>query len=214
MTLVKSKIKKMSDNDAYKLLEKYKIPVAKYVFVKKSKNFQKDVEKSIKAYPCVVKVDGDIIHKKKSGCVEIIYKEEEMKKKISSIIKNSKKFKINGIIVQDFVSAKEVMIGSKRDQQFGTVVMFGSGGVMADIIKDVSFRILPTDENELAIMVKETKAYQVLMEGDDIEEIVDILKRATKLMIDNVEIKELDINPLFLLNRSHFVAGDVRVILR
>ncbi|MBI4894885.1 MAG: acetate--CoA ligase family protein [Candidatus Aenigmarchaeota archaeon] len=206
------KIKKMVDNEAYRLLEKYKIPIAKYNFVKKSKNFEKDIEKHIKDYPCVVKIDGDVIHKKKAGCVEIVYKKDELKKKVSSIVKNSKKFKVNGAIIQDFVVGKEVMIGSKRDQQFGTILMFGSGGVMADVIKDVSFRVLPVDENELEFMIKETKAYQVFMEGENVDEFVDVLKKVSKLMTDNVEIKELDINPFFL--NQKICAGDIRIILR
>ncbi len=207
-----AKIKKMADSEAYRLLEKYKIPVAKHIFVKKSKNFEKDIEKHAKEYPCVVKIDGDVIHKKKAGCVEIIYKQEELKKKISSVVKNSKKFKVNGVIIQDFVTGKEIMVGCKRDPQFGTIIMFGSGGVMADVIKDVSFRILPVDERELEFMIKETKAYQVLMEGENVDELADVLRKVSKLMIDNIEIKELDINPFFLGQKK--CAGDVRVILR
>ena len=231
-------INKLPDNQAYKLLDKYHIPAAKHVFIKYSKNFAKDIENSInknnitesskdsaiinitdlrsksaiKDFPIVLKIDGEIVHKKQAGCVEIVYKKQELKQKINSILKNSKKFKVHGMIIQEFVQGKEVMIGSKRDSQFGTIIMFGAGGVLANILKDVSFRVLPAEYQELEIMVKETKAYQVFVEHDEkmLDEIIAILQKLAKLLEANPKIKELDINPLFLADKP--IAGDVRII--
>ncbi len=209
---MKDNIRKMPDNEAYSLLERYKIPVAKYTFIKNSKKFADNVEKAISSYPVVIKIDGDVIHKKKAGCVEILYKKEDAKKSIENIIKNSKGFKVNGMIVQEFIQGKEVIVGAKRDQQFGTILLFGSGGVLADIMQDVSFRTIPVDIIDIELMVKETKAYQFLIEENEsfLEDVIDVLEKVSILMQDNVEIKELDINPFFLSGKS--VAGDVRIM--
>src|SRR3990167_7596387 len=103
------------------------------------------------------------------------------------------------VLIQKFVSGDEVMIGSKRDVQFGTIIMFGCGGVLADTIKDVSFRVITVTSNELEIMIKETKAYQIFIENKmNLPDIIDAISNLIRLMEDNVEIKEVDINPFFL----------------
>jgi len=204
---------KLPDNQAYRLLERYKIPVASYKFIKFSKKFAEDVIKGISDLPVVIKIDADVVHKKNAGCVEIIYKKEDIKHKVDSVIKNSRKFHVNGMLIQKFVSGDEVMIGSKRDVQFGTIIMFGCGGVLADTIKDVSFRVIPVTSNELEIMIKETKAYQIFIENKmNLPDIIDAISNLIRLMEDNVEIKEVDINPFFLSEEC--VAGDVRIIKR
>ncbi|MFH0836752.1 MAG: acetate--CoA ligase family protein [Candidatus Aenigmatarchaeota archaeon] len=217
------KINKLQDNQAYKLLEKYKIPVAKHIFIKNSKTFRKDIESAIMTdskknqlfameFPIVLKIDGDVIHKKQAGCVEIIYNNSELKPKLDNILKNSKKFKTHGMIIQEFIQGKEVMLGAKRDPQFGTIIMFGAGGVLANMLKDVSFRVLPAEHQELEIMVKETKAYQVFIEHDEqlLQEIIELIQKLIRLVEADPKIKELDINPLFLSDEP--IAGDVRII--
>jgi succinyl-CoA synthetase beta subunit len=203
----------MPDIKAYEMLKRYKIPFARFQYIKYSK--PEAMIKQIKHdLPMVLKIDGDIIHKKKLGCVEIV-ECVDAGAKARLILKNAKKTKkrIHGMIVQDFVKGDEVIIGAKRDPSFGIVVMFGSGGIMANVIKDVSLRVVPFDEQDAEIMIKETKAYQVLIEHkqeDAMDKLIDIILKVAKLVEDNPRVKELDINPVFL---PKCVAGDVRIIL-
>jgi len=93
--------------------------------------------------------------------------------------------------------------------------MFGFGGIYAEIFKDVSFRIVPIDEKEARKMVEETKAFQVLKgyrgKKYDLEAVIDVLLKTSKLLEELDLIKELDINPLIVLEKGAF-AVDARVV--
>jgi acetyl-CoA synthetase (ADP-forming) len=205
---------KLPDYKAYALLKKYKIPIAPFMLAKNVKQAHAAAEKF--GYPLVLKIDAEIIHKAKAGCVKIINKAEESMPAFNEIMKNAKKLtkKISGVIVQPLVKGSELIIGGKRDPSFGTVIMFGSGGVLADLLKDVTFRVLPVERFDAELMIGETKApdaIPALQSPRTQRQVADILLKTARLLEANPKITELDINPLFLTERGA-LAADVRII--
>jgi acyl-CoA synthetase (NDP forming) len=111
----------------------------------------------------------------------------------------------------------EVIIGMSKDAQFGPVLMFGLGGVLVEILKDVSFRIVPLTRRDAHEMVREIKGYPLLegyrgQEPADVSYLEELLLKVSQFVEVTPEIKELDINPLYAC-RDGAVAVDARVIL-
>ena len=110
-------------------------------------------------------------------------------------------------------------MGMTRDSQFGPLVMFGLGGIYTEVMKDVSFRVAPIDEEEALKMISELRSYPILkgVRGEssaDIEAIVDGLLRLSQLVNDFPQITELDINPVMVKAKGEgTVAIDARIIL-
>jgi len=113
---------------------------------------------------------------------------------------------------------REVIIGMKRDPQFGALLMFGMGGIYVEVFKDVSFRIAPIDRDEALEMIREVKAYGILkgVRGErpsDIESLVDVLLKISRLSLDFDEIVEMDLNPIFVYEKGCCVV-DAKIVLR
>jgi acyl-CoA synthetase (NDP forming) len=111
----------------------------------------------------------------------------------------------------------EVIIGMSKDAQFGPVLMFGLGGIFVEIIKDVSFRIVPLLKRDAKEMVREIKGFPLLSgyrgsEPVDIENLENLLLKVSEFVEKTPEIKELDLNPIFAY-KDGAVAVDARVIL-
>ena len=111
----------------------------------------------------------------------------------------------------------EIIIGMMQDPHFGPVIMFGLGGIFVEILKDISFRILPLEERDAEEMISEIKGYQILkgIRGEtpkDVKSIRDVLMKISQLVIENPEIKEIDLNPIFVFNEGLQVV-DARIIL-
>ena len=201
------------------LLSKYRIPVAKCRIAKDADSAAKEA-KAI-GYPVVLKAFSSIVvHKTDAGGVVTgIKNEEELRKAYGSIEKNIRKKtkkKPEAMLVQEQVSGKEIIIGMKRDPQFGPVVMFGLGGIFVEVLKDVSFRIAPLTKEDCLGMIEEIKGYPVL-EGArgrkkvNIEAIAKLLMSVSSLAEKNRQIIEMDINPVMADEKSA-VAVDVRMM--
>ena len=111
----------------------------------------------------------------------------------------------------------EVIVGMTKDAQFGPVLMFGLGGILVELLKDVSFRIVPLEREDAREMIREIKGYPILegfrgMEPADVSILEEILLKISRFVDDNPEIKELDLNPI-LAYRDGAIAADARVIL-
>ncbi|MDF2783281.1 MAG: hbcS [Nitrososphaeraceae archaeon] len=175
-------------------------------------------------YPVVMKiVSPDIIHKSDAGGVKVGLKNDnEVRAAFKEISNNAKKYKSNsqikGILVQEMItSAKEIILGSKKDPLFGPLIMVGLGGIYVEILKDVVFRLAPIDEHEAEKMVESIRAIKLLkgIRGEppsDLAAVVDCLQRLSQLITDFPEIEEFDINPLLVLERGKGVrVADVRI---
>ena len=110
-----------------------------------------------------------------------------------------------------------VIIGMMKDAQFGPVIMFGLGGILVELLKDVSFRIVPLTKRDAKEMIKEIKGYPLLegyrgRERVDVSNLEELLIRVSRFVEQNPEIKELDLNPV-LAYADGAIAVDARVVL-
>lgn len=207
--------------EAKKLCSQYGIPVPKSKLVK-------SLDEAIKAaqeigFPVVVKiVSEDILHKSDVGCVIVGVRDVEgLKAAYEMVMDNALKFNpkasIRGVLVEEMVSkGVEVAVGGLRDPEFGPAIMFGLGGIFIEILKDVSFRIAPVSE-EAEEMMKEVKGFKILQgyrgsEAVDLKALVKIIVSVSKMMVENEEISQLDLNPI-ITSRQEAKAVDARVIL-
>ena len=128
--------------------------------------------------------------------------------------------RLEGVLVQHMVSGgHEVIVGAKRDAQFGPLVMFGSGGVEVEGLKDVAFALAPLPSSEAEDLLQRTWAgrklagFRNIPAGDTVA-VKEVLQRLAQLSWDHPEIAEIEINPLRVLTPGEgVVAVDVRVRL-
>jgi acetyl coenzyme A synthetase (ADP forming)-like protein len=158
-------------------------------------------------FPVVLKIwSPDILHKSDVGGVRIgLEKEQEVKDAFDLMMyripKKRPEANILGVLVQEMCkSGKEVILGMNRDPHFGPLMMFGMGGIMVEVLKDVSFYLAPLTAEEAKQMLINTKTYQMLQgvrgeEGVDIEAIAEGLQRLSQLVTEFPQIQEMDINP-------------------
>lgn len=158
-------------------------------------------------FPVVLKIwSPDILHKSDVGGVRIgLENEQEVKDSFDLMMyripKKRPEANILGVLVQEMCkSGKEVILGMNRDPHFGPLMMFGMGGIMVEVLKDVSFYLAPLTAEEAKQMLINTKTYQMLQgvrgeEGVDIEAIAEGLQRLSQLVTEFPQIQEMDINP-------------------
>ncbi|MEJ2695013.1 MAG: acetate--CoA ligase family protein [Candidatus Sulfobium sp.] len=175
-------------------------------------------------FPVVMKVSSpDILHKTDVGGVKLgIRSKKEAKAAFTEITLNVRKFMpsafIEGISVYEAVpGGKEVITGITYDRTFGHMIMFGLGGIYVEILKDVSFRIVPLDVFDAREMVHEIRSFPLLKgtRGEkpvDIDAIVEAILRLSALSCDFPGIQELDINPL-VVTEKETTALDARIIV-
>lgn len=175
-------------------------------------------------FPVVLKIASpDIIHKSDTGGVKIGLKNATQvsnayKEIMASVKQRQPTATIDGISVQPMAQpGVEVIIGMSKDAQFGPVLMFGLGGILVEIIKDVSFRIVPLTRRDAREMVREIKGYPILegyreQEPANIPILEEMLLKVSDFAEQNPEVKELDLNPIFAYKDSA-IAVDARVVL-
>ncbi|MFA4820367.1 MAG: acetate--CoA ligase family protein [Candidatus Aenigmatarchaeota archaeon] len=204
---------KIPDHAAYKMLESYGIPVANWSFARTLE------EAAIAAenlhFPLILKADStEIMHKMSSGCIRTANDMDHLRKMFEIVMKNARKQakNVNGIILQELIrsdteNVQELIIGIKKDAQFGLVIMFGAGGRLT-AQDDVCFRLVPITEKDAMEMLHEPKISRLITRHD---KIADILLKVSKLA-EYEKISELDINPLLVSDKG-VLAADVRIII-
>jgi acetate---CoA ligase (ADP-forming) subunit beta len=175
-------------------------------------------------FPVVLKIaSADITHKSDAGGVKTGLKDaKEVKKAYADIMVSVKakypNAKIEGVSVQPMARPGiEVIIGTSRDPQFGPVIMFGLGGIFVEVLKDVSFRLIPIEKRDAEEMIEEIKGKALLkgyrgQEPASKEVLVDVLMKVSALAAKTPAIKEMDLNPVFAYKDSA-VAVDARIIM-
>jgi acyl-CoA synthetase (NDP forming) len=175
-------------------------------------------------FPVVLKIaSSDVVHKSDAGGVKLdLGTAEQVGQAYDDIMAAIKKeypqAKIQGASVQKMARpGVEVIVGMSKDAQFGPVLMFGLGGVLVEILKDVSFRIVPLVKRDAAEMIKEIKGYPLLegyrgQEPVDVTNLEDMILKVSDFVEKHDEIKELDLNPVFAY-KDGAVAVDARVVL-
>jgi acyl-CoA synthetase (NDP forming) len=214
--------KALLETEAKTICIEYAIPVTKFQLAKNSREAAEFAEQI--GYPVVLKiVSPDIIHKSEAGGVIVDLKNEaEVQNAYRKVVENAIKYKatakIAGILVQEMApQSTEVIVGAIKDPQFGQTLMFGLGGVFVEILKDVAFRIAPITREDAQEMVTTIKAYPLLKgyrntPPTDVEAIKDILLNTSRLVMDNPQIKELDLNPIMAYEKGAKTV-DARIIL-
>ena len=218
----KKEKRSLLETEAKELLKEYGIPVPNFKLIK-SENEIIGLAKEIN-FPIVMKiVSPDIIHKTDAGGVKVGIKDEKeaelaYQEIISKVKKYNKEAQIFGVITYSMISkATEIIIGMIKDPHFGPVVMFGLGGIFVEVLKDISFRILPIEERDAGEMITGIKGYEILKgaRGNpprDIQAIKEVLLKVSKLTTENPEINEIDLNPIFVFEKGLQVV-DARMIL-
>jgi acetate---CoA ligase (ADP-forming) subunit beta len=214
--------KALLENEAKTICNEYGIPVTKFNL---AKNMNEAAAKADQiGYPVVLKiVSPDIIHKSDAGGVILNLKTPtEVNIAYKKIIENTKKYKsdakIVGVLVQEMAPpSTEVIVGAIKDPQFGQTVMFGLGGIFVELLNDVNFRIAPINAEDAKEMITQLKTFPLLngyrnTPPADIDALEAILCSVSHLIMENPEIKELDLNPIMAYPKGAKTV-DARIIL-
>ncbi len=168
-------------------------------------------------------ISPDILHKSDPGGVMLgLNNEEEVRNAFRNIINNCHKYypgvDIRGCLVSPMVGKGiETIIGTNIDDQFGPIVMFGLGGIMVTVMKDVSFQVIPVSEFWAAAMIEEIKS-SVIFDGfrgrppSDKKAIVKLIQKVSEVVQAYPSIQELDLNPV-IVHEEGLSIVDARIIL-
>lgn len=176
--------------------------------------------------PVVVKISSpQILHKIDAGGVALNVKTPEDVEKVTEemlkrIAKTHPNANLLGVTVQKMApKGREVILGLNKDPLFGPTLMFGLGGTYVEVMKDVTFRVAPIRQLSARHMIRAIKSFKILegVRGEkpaDLEKIAENLERLSQLAVENPEIAELDINPLFVYNKGEGCAViDARILV-
>ncbi|MCX8069456.1 MAG: acetate--CoA ligase family protein, partial [Thermodesulfovibrionales bacterium] len=174
-------------------------------------------------FPVVMKISSpDILHKTDVGGVKLnINSALVAEDAFREITTNASRFMpdayIEGVMIYEMIKGgKEVILGVSYDRTFGHMIMVGLGGIYVEVLKDVAFRIAPVGYKEAGEMLNDIRSIALLRgaRGEkpvDIDAVIDSIVRVSNLVTDFPEIRELDINPILVMNKGAF-ALDARII--
>ena len=174
--------------------------------------------------PAVLKIASqDVVHKSDAGGVKIgLASEEEVAAAYDEILASiSAAFptaRIDGVSVQAMARpGVEVILGVSRDPQFGPVLMFGLGGILVEVLKDVAFRVAPLTQRDASQMIREIKGYPILeghrgQEPTDVAALEQSLLTLSQFVDARPEIVELDLNPI-IAHPQGLTVVDARIVL-
>ena len=223
-TVKKDKVKKILDNarkekrnalleeEGQEILRAYGFPLPSSKLAKTKKEAVTASKKI--GYPVVLKIASpQIIHKSDAGGVKVnLQNAKDVENAFDTIIKNAKKYDkkadIKGVLVVEMVKGgKEMIIGSKLEPGFGPVVMLGMGGIYVEVLKDVTFKLAPMTNIEADDMISSIKTKKILegVRGEkpsDIKKLSECIQRLSQLVSDFNEIKELDMNPVLVMEKN------------
>jgi acetyl coenzyme A synthetase (ADP forming)-like protein len=197
--------REVAENESKEVLEAYGFVTPKGFIATTAEQAASIAEQL--GFPVVLKIwSPDILHKSDVDGVQIGLSGTKAVKDAFDLMmyripKKVPNAHILGVLVQEMCrSGKEVILGMKRDPHFGPLMMFGMGGTMVEVLKDVSFYLAPLTGAEAKQMLVSTKTYQMLkgvrgQEGVDIDAIAEGLQRLSQLVTEFEQIQELDINP-------------------
>ena len=213
----------LSESESKQLIAAWGVPISLEVCAK-------DVEAAVKAaekigYPVVLKGDSpDIPHKTEAGIVRLnLRNADEVRAAHATILANAKKHApnatLNGVLVQEMVSGGvEVIVGVTYDAQMGPTILFGTGGVMVEVYKDVAMRHCPITLTEAHDMIAEVKGAKLLQgfrgkPACDIDALADVLVKVSYLAVNlEGQLAELDINPILVMPKGQGANGGVKAV--
>jgi len=214
----------LSENVSKAFLEAYEIPVTKPILARAADEAVKVARQY--GYPVVMKIHSpDITHKTDVGGVVLnVSSDDEVREAYAKIIEGATEkqpdAQIVGVTVQKMVSyptSFELILGTKKDPVFGSVIMVGMGGTAAEVFRDRALGLPPLNEVLAREMLQSLKSWPLLQgyrgkPGANIDRLIEILMRFSYLVADYPEIAELDVNPL-LVTPDDVIALDARVVI-
>ncbi len=221
----REKRKVLTDFETMGLLAAYGFPALAMELCKTPEQAAAAAERI--GYPVVLKINSpDILHKIDVGGVQLnLDSSKEVFKQAGDLLarigKKMPQAKILGVTVQKMSSkGREVILGIKRDPQFGPILMFGLGGTYVEVMKDVTFRLAPIRQLGAYNMIHSIRGYKILegVRGEksaDLGKLEECLERLSQLAMECPEIEELDINPFLVYEKGRGgVVLDARILLR
>jgi acyl-CoA synthetase (NDP forming) len=212
----------LNEVEAKQVLGEAGVPVTTTTLAKTRDDAQAQAEKA--GYPVVLKVvSPDIAHKSDAGGVKLnLNSKDEVAAAYDAILASCEKAvpgaKIVGVAVQHMApQGTEVIVGMTTDPQFGPVMMFGLGGIMVEVLKDVSFRLVPLEERDAAQMIDEIKGRPILsgvrgQPASDVDALKSAILKVAEFVEQHPEVRELDLNPVFAYPDGA-VAVDARIVV-
>lgn len=189
-------MKELTEKEAEDFLEKNNFNVIERQVVKNIKDI---INVKIK-FPWAMKISSSkIMHKAKLGGIALNINSIKEAEKIFTKFSKMKNFE--EVMIQKMSKGKEIIIGLKKTDEFGHVIMFGKGGSNTEKEKDISFRVTPLKNKDFIEIISDTKISKALSKNEK-KEIIKILKRIQALSIKYPSIEELDINPLFVYDKN------------
>jgi len=183
------------------------LQIAKYLVLPinaEIEKFQGKIEKL--KFPLWIKLNSSE-HKLKLDAVKKVSNLEELKKIYSEL---QKKFQNQKFILQEDVKGIELIAGIKQDKTFDKVLLIGSGGSLAELVKDIEFRILPVDKEEIEKAIKDLRIYKLIEEKNlALNKLIDLIKKFSDLTLEK-NIEEADLNPI-IVNETQATIVDARI---
>jgi len=212
----------LSAPEAQQLCDVYGIPTPKQGLAKSAAEAAKLAARF--GFPVVLKiVSDDILHKTEAGGVIVgLGNAADVRRGFDQLVKNAKRYKknasIQGVQVQQMLKGgQEVMVGAVTDPSFGKMIAFGIGGILVEVMKDITFRMAPVGKKDALSMLDSIGAAAVLRgvrgaKGVDRAALADIIAKVSRLVSDFPEILEVDLNPIFATDKGAR-AVDVRIVI-
>ncbi len=208
---------------AQEILQAYGLPIPETYMACRSTEAAELADKI--GYPVVLKIASpDISHKSDvNGVKTNLNSAEEVKRAFTEITSRTITLKpaaqIRGCLIQKMVpkNVKETIVGFKRDEQFGPMLMFGLGGIYVEVLKDIAFRLAPVTRTEVKEMIRSIDSYMLLkgVRGEkeiNMEQLEEIILKMSQFSMDYPEISEAEFNPV-LINDEQAWVSDVRMLL-
>lgn len=199
--------------ESMKIVEKYGIKFAHHKVARNEKELESACKKI--GFPVAVKIiSTKISHKTERGGVEVGIK--SIAEAHRAFRKMKKLTGFGGVVVQKMVKGTEIIIGGKRDMQFGPTVLVGLGGIFVEVFKDYAIGICPITRKTATEMISELKALPIIKgyrtkKAVNMRKLEEAIMKAGKLMQKEKKIQEIDLNPL-IGNKKEVVAVDARVV--
>jgi 4-hydroxybutyryl-CoA synthetase (ADP-forming) len=200
------------EEEGQEVLRAYGFPLPKSTLAK-TENDAVKIAKKI-GYPVVMKIASpQIIHKSDAGGVKVnLTNDKEVKSAFEEIVSNAKKYnkkaEIKGVLIVEMIKGgKEMIIGSKLEPGMGPVIMLGMGGIYVEVLKDVTFKLAPVTDKEADDMISSIKMKKILegVRGEkpsDKAKLSECIQKLSQLVTDFKEIKELDMNPVLVMEQG------------
>lgn len=202
----------LTPEESRRVLDAYGLPVLPGVLARSAD--EAAAVAAVFGFPVVCKTAArGLIHKTEIGGVKLNLADEESVRRAFDELVAAGTQRLaghadDGVLVQPMVNGIEMMVGITQDPLFGSIIAFGTGGVLIEILGDVRFRLAPLTDHDADDLLHETRGFALLQgyrgrPAGDIESLKDILLRISRLALDIPEVLELDLNPVIVLPPGH-----------